>query len=365
MVPRRLRVPSLLLALSLASALAACTAVAPVAALAAEPAADAAAAPAGFTIYAFGGVEAAIPDGLDVANLGSMALASNSDASLVVSIVGPSSIADVPAGEDGWQAYFTPFAQAALSDLASTGQAASLVDGGAVTLRDGTRSYLIEVSFTASDGTPMRASQYYVPLGDGTFTMVQVASSAADVSAAEQALAIGGSVELQADEAVELGGTAVEAAGALLAQTVEAGGISFGLPDGFVASAGADEQGSESDAAGSVGLAWHSPDGSLVVGVLPRLIEDLSAIGSGSFDVIAEGVAQSLSGKLEARASIVGDTAVYVFTFFSEDEGYIGTLALVPLDDGSVTGLLALTPLASAAENDATLAAVFRSVRAL
>lgn len=374
LLPRRLQVSQMLLALPLACLLAAGATGLPAAAAASEAAVGAEASEAaavGATVYAFAGVEAAIPDNLDVANLGSMALASNGDASLVVSLIGPSSTSDAPVDEDGWQAYFTPFAQASLDEIASSGQPASLSDGGVVSLRDGALAYLLEVSFTASDGTPMRAAQYYVPLGDGTFTMAQVASDASDESASKQARAVAASVQLQTEDAVELSGPSGQAEGSLLSQTVEEGGVSFGLPDGFVASGRHDGQASGGvadagvSASGSGTPSWHSPDGTLVIGVLPRLIENLSAIGSDSFDVIAEGVAQSLSGKLEARASLESGTAVYVFTFSSDGEEFIGTLALVPLDDDSVTGLLALTPLSSAAENDAAVAAVFRSVRAL
>lgn len=307
----------------------------------------------GATAYALGGVQFSIPDGFEVVDLGSMALASNADGSVVVSVTPSGDEASVPASPDEWGAYFASFAQAAVSETAGT-----QLDEGLSTLADGTEAYVFRIGYGLEDGGQMTVAQCYVPLDDGTFTLVQVACTS-DEEAGAAAEGVLASVELATDAATQLGTASDQAGsteGAATGKAVEAGGITFDLPAGLVA----DESSTDGDPT------WYSEDGTLMLGVMPALIDGYSTVGKAALDLIADGIAQSLGGTIDSSSVIEHDgTAVnvYVFTFSSEGQEFVGALGMVALDDDTVTGVLALTPMLTAAVNDAAVASVFDSIR--
>lgn len=304
------------------------------------PAADA-------TDYALGGVQVSLPvEGFEIVTLSGVALASNEDASLVVTIVPVNADADLPVGDDELTAYFGDFAQATADELGVEVEA-----GNAYELLDGTASYVYLISYETEDGVSIVSGQCYVPTGARSFTMVQITFDANNDEVAELANHISATVALATPEAVQLDKTGdVE-----LTQAVEAGGIAFNLPADFIL-----DETSPSDEP-----TWFNEDGTVMLGVIPNLISEVSALGSDVLDLIAIGIAESLEGQIEGATVLDQNDAevyVYVFTFASGEEEFVGALGMAILADDTVTGILALAPMESASEADAVVTAVFDSI---
>lgn len=333
-------------------ALAGTCAAAPVLALAdtAAPADTAAAADASAsnesasTLYALYGVQIAIPDDFEVADLGVTAIALNADGSAAVSVT-PSSPSFDPVPDDPaqWDDYFGP-----VIEESATNMEADILGSETYTLTDGTEAYLAVLT-AEEDGQSTIVAQMYVPLEDGTFTQVQVAVPDDD-EYSEQGDAILESVGLATDEAQELASsdTSADAASGELTQ---AAGIEFTLPDGYVP----DETSTEDEPA------WSSADGSVYVALTPDVFDDYSTLGKESLDLAASLVIDGIGGTLE-NAVEYPDSYVYVFSGDTEGQEFIGLVCMVPLPDDSVTCMLVITPMENAAASDAEVTAMVESV---
>lgn len=314
----------------------------------------------GTATYSFGGVQFTVPEGFDVVDLGSMAMASNADGSVLVSVASADDGAAVPASADAWGAYFATAPQAAAGESDGT-----LLDEGLCTLADGTQAYVYRISYNTDDNSPALIVQCYVPVDGGAFTLVQVTCNSSN-EAGETADAVLESIVLATDAAIQLGsaddtdaqpasdgeGAAVIMAG----ETVEAGGVAFVMPVNCV----------DDDTVSADESTWYSEDRTLMLGIMPSLIDGYSAVGDDLLDLIAEGIAQDLGGSIESTSVSEHDGTtvnIYVFTFASEGREFVGALGMAVLSDDTVTGVIALTSLAAAADNAAAVASVFESIR--
>lgn len=296
-------------------------------------------------IYALGGVQFCVPSDYEVVDLGSMAIASNASASVVVTVI-PATVQDTIPDQDQWPDYFAPGSQAVLGS-----EDATATDLGVIELDDGTPAYACRLDLSQND-VKNALEQRYIPLSENEFTLVQVAFYTEDDDARHDGEAVLASIARATDAATKLGAVAAFPS----VGEVEVGGIAFDLPEGFIAdpTAPADEP------------SWYNEDNTLMLGVMPLLIDGLSDIGDEAFDLIAEGIAQGLGGVIEGSSVLdnkEADVRVYVFAFASEGQEFIGTLGMVPLPDDTVTGILALTPMASAESVNAAITSVFGSIR--
>ena len=309
--------------------------------------------------YACGGVQITVPEDFEVADLEYMLIATNADASIVISVSPSGSDDTVPADPAEWGAFFEPFAESSATEMNGTYE-----DGGIYTLADGTQAQVFAIGAAETDGTPIVLAQCYVPLADGTFTLVQVGCYADDEATVELADSISETIVLASDEAEagqadDVAETADDAAGddaaAADVQTVQAGGIELDLPAGYVA----DESSTETEPS------WLSADGNVMIGVTPNLLDEYSTVGEEGLDLLALIVAEGLGGELAGSTVLPNGVYAYTLTFSVEGQEGIAILGMVPLADDTVTSILAMTPLENAANSDAEVTAVFESVRVL
>ena len=309
--------------------------------------------------YACGGVQITVPEDFEVADLEYMLIATNADASIVISVSPSGSDDAVPADPAEWGAFFEPFAESSATEMGGTYE-----DGGIYTLADGTQAQVFAIGAAETDGTPIVLAQCYVPLADGTFTLVQVGCYADDEATVELADSISETIVLASDEAEagqadDAAETADDAAGDDVAaadvQTVQAGGIELDLPAGYVA----DESSTETEPS------WLSADGNVMIGVTPNLLDEYSTVGEEGLDLLALIVAEGLGGELAGSTVLPNGVYAYTLTFSVEGQEGIAILGMVPLADDTVTSILAMTPLENAANSDAEVTAVFESVRVL
>lgn len=309
--------------------------------------------------YACGGVQITVPEDFEVADLEYMLIATNADASIVISVSPSGSDDTVPADPAEWGAFFEPFAESSATEMGGTYE-----DGGIYTLADGTQAQVFAIGAAETDGTPIVLAQCYVPLADGTFTLVQVGCYADDEATVELADSISETIVLASDEAEAEAGQAADTADVAAAddaaaadvQTVQAGGIELDLPAGYVA----DESSTEDEPA------WHSADNTVMVGVLPGLISGYSSMDGDVFGMVATGIAENLGGTVESTVTFSNDGTdvdVYVFTFSSDGMEFVGALGMVALPDDTVTGMLALSPMSNVAGSDGDVTALFESIR--
>lgn len=309
--------------------------------------------------YACGGVQITVPEDFEVADLEYMLIATNADASIVISVSPSGSDDTVPADPAEWGAFFEPFAESSATEMGGTYE-----DGGIYTLADGTQAQVFAIGAAETDGTPIVLAQCYVPLADGTFTLVQVGCYADDEATVELADGISETIVLASDKAEagqddDAAETADDAAGddaaAADVQTVQAGGIELDLPAGYVA----DESSTETEPS------WLSADGNVMIGVTPNLLDEYSTVGEEGLDLLALIVAEGLGGELAGSTVLPNGVYAYTLTFSVEGQEGIAILGMVPLADDTVTSILAMTPLENAANSDAEVTAVFESVRVL
>ena len=296
------------------------------------------------------GVQITVPEDFDVVELGNMLLASNADGTIVATIV-PSGAEDaVPAAPEEWGAYFLPIVESTAEDMGG-----EYADGGVYTLADGTKSYVYSIAYE-QDGIQAILVQCFIPMADGSFVMVQIACDSSDAALVELADDISETIVLASDDTVpssDDASTAASAAGDI--QVVQAGGIEFDLPAGYVPDASSTE----------AEPAWTSADGTVYVSLMPGLLDEYSTVGDEALDLLATMVVSGLGGSAESSTVLSGDVDVhaYVFTFSMEGEAVAGILGMVVLPDDTVTGVLALTPMENAPENDAEVTALFESIR--
>ena len=308
--------------------------------------------------YACGGVQITVPEDFEVADLEYMLIATNADASIVISVSPSGSDDTVPADPAEWGAFFEPFAESSATEMGGTYE-----DGGIYTLADGTQAQVFAIGATETDGTPIVLAQCYVPLADGTFTLVQVGCYADDEATVELADSISETIVLASDEAEAEAGQAADTADVAAAddaaatdvQTVQAGGIELDLPAGYVA----DESSTETEPS------WLSADGNVMIGVTPNLLDEYSTVGEEGLDLLALIVAEGLGGELAGSTVLPNGVYAYTLTFSVEGQEGIAILGMVPLADDTVKSILAMTPLENAANSDAEDTAVFESVRVL
>ena len=308
--------------------------------------------------YACGGVQITVPEDFEVADLEYMLIATNADASIVISVSPSGSDDTVPADPAEWGAFFEPFAESSATEMGGTYE-----DGGIYTLADGTQAQVFAIGAAETDGTPIVLAQCYVPLADGTFTLVQVGCYADDEATVELADSISETIVLASDEAEAEAGQAADTAddavgddaAAADVQTVQAGGIELDLPAGYVA----DESSTETEPS------WLSADGNVMIGVTPNLLDEYSTVGEEGLDLLALIVAEGLGGELAGSTVLPNGVYAYTLTFSVEGQEGIAILGMVPLADDTVTSILAMTPLENAANSDAEVTAVFESVRVL
>ncbi len=287
-----------------------------------------------------------------------MLIATNADASIVISVSPSGSDDTVPADPAEWGAFFEPFAESSATEMGGTYE-----DGGIYTLADGTQAQVFAIGAAETDGTPIVLAQCYVPLADGTFTLVQVGCYADDEATVELADSISETIVLASDEAEAEAGQAADTAddavgddaAAADVQTVQAGGIELDLPAGYVA----DESSTETEPS------WLSADGNVMIGVTPNLLDEYSTVGEEGLDLLALIVAEGLGGELAGSTVLPNGVYAYTLTFSVEGQEGIAILGMVPLADDTVTSILAMTPLENAANSDAEVTAVFESVRVL
>ncbi len=308
--------------------------------------------------YACGGVQITVPEDFEVADLEYMLIATNADASIVISVSPSGSDDTVPADPAEWGAFFEPFAESSATEMGGTYE-----DGGIYTLADGTQAQVFAIGAAETDGTPIVLAQCYVPLADGTFTLVQVGCYADDEATVELADSISETIVLASDEAEAEAGQAADTAddavgddaAAADVQTVQAGGIELDLPAGYVA----DESSTETEPS------WLSADGNVMIGVTPNLLDEYSTVGEEGLDLLALIVAEGLGGELAGSTVLPNGVYAYTLTFSVEGQEGIAILGMVPPADDTVTSILAMTPLENAANSDAEVTAVFESVRVL
>jgi len=275
------------------------------------------------TTYAFAGLQCAVPGDYLTKVEDGIAIMVNPQNTLSVMLVALDPAEPVPADPEEWGAYFAQYAEAA-----ATSSDSQIVDGWPGTLEDGGQGYVYQMSSLVGE-VPVMSLQMYVPMADGSFVTFQL-SMVQDEALLDEAELIADSLALATPDAVELSERA-----ASLPQVGAAGGIEIGLPADFALdpASGADEPN------------WYSADGRFMVGIIPALVEELSAIGVESLDLIASGIAEGLTGTLEeSRVIQNGDTVVYLylFSFMDGASSYHGALGLVPLANDTVTGVLAL-----------------------
>lgn len=299
-------------------------------------------------VYSFGGVQVAVPDGFHIVDLGFAMLAGSADGSVVVSIAPSDADASVPEDSSQWETYFS-------AGTASVGMEVPSFEGEVLDLSDGTQAYAVSLA-AEQGGSQISISCIFVPLDDGTYTLVQVAWDAQDGDADAMARSIAASVVRATGDARSLDPSAQGISTPADSQTVESGGIAFTLPSDYAA-----DEGSSTD-----DPTWHSADNTVMVGILPNLIAGYTGLGKNVFDMIAVGIAKDLGGTVGGNATLSNDGTdvdAYVFTFSSEGVGFVGVLGMVVLPDDTVTGVLALSPMDGAAGNDRDVAALFDSIR--
>lgn len=300
------------------------------------------------TAYSFGGIQFTVPDDFETIALGSTALASNADGSIMLSV----SIADmgepVPDDSAEWGAYFQPFAEETAEN-----SSAELGDLGLYQLVDGTVGYVYAI-MGDQGGIPVILTQVYVPFEDGTFALVQVACEMSDDDLLNLADDISATIMLATDEAQPL--DQEEVAEPTDVQQVEAAGIAFDLPAGYTA----DPDSTEEEPL------WASPDQTVMVSVIPELATGYSTMGDSMLALAEYAIVEGLDGTVESQTVLSNDGTdvdVYVFSYEQEGMDLMGILGMVVLPDDSVTGMIAMTPLAFAADNDAEVTAIFESIR--
>ena len=297
--------------------------------------------------YALGGLQCTLPGDYLVEVEGGVMYAQNADDTLVVAMLASGADAAVPQDPAVWGEFFGQYAQAAAAE-----SDAEIAQSWPTQLKDGAEAYAYQLEYT-SDGVPVVALQTYVPMADGSFGLFQIAMAQGQ-ALADEAAAISQSVVRTTPEARVL---AVD--GIVLTRAYEVGGLRIAMPASLLLD----------EASAAQEPNWYSVDGSFMVGVIPALVEELSTIGTESLDLIAEGIVAGLDGTLES-AQVVGRVGgiVYLYTFAFSDDGaqYAGVLALVPLADNTVTGVLALAPSASdMGDVGRSVAAIFNSIEIL
>lgn len=337
------------------------------------------------------GVHVTVPADLELTELDGVTVARNGSESLVVSMSLSTMDDKAAADEAHMAADFTSIAQTVANELEAT-----LADFGATTLTGGTNAYLYELEYT-QNGVARTAGLCFVPTDGTSFALVQIAVDGADQDMLTQAREVADSIvyagaetagtetagaSATADvtsEIAEPGATDIstvlttEVASVISAEesahtahsgaatdsatnAIAVGGITFELPTDFTScdSTSADE------------YSWVSSDGSVTVGVIPALIEDVSGIGTSAIGLVAEGIIEGVGGTTASHTVLTNentDVEVYVFTFTSSSVDFAGVLGIVVLPDNSVTALLSLTPAAAAAQHDPMITEILQSVR--
>ena len=342
------------------------------------------------------GVHVTVPADLELTELDGVTVARNGSESLVVSMSLSTMDDEAAADEAHMTADFTSIAQTVVNELDAT-----LADFGATTLTGGANAYLYELEYTQND-VARTAGLCFVPTDGASFALVQIAVDGADQDMLTKARAVADSIEFVAAETAGAETASTEAAAASAAADVTSevaepgatdisavlttevasvisaeesahtahsgaatdsatnaiavGGITFELPTDFTScdSTSADE------------YSWVSSDGSVTVGVIPALIEDVSGIGTSAIGLVAEGIIEGVGGTTASHTVLTNentDVEVYVFTFTSSSVDFAGVLGIVVLPDNSVTALLSLTPAAAAAQHDPMITEILQSVR--
>lgn len=292
------------------------------------------------TTYVCGGLQCDVPGDYAVAVEAQAMRANNPEGTVMVEmrLAG----ADLVVSQDPaeWPASFANTAARTLEEYKAAGAVdAVLVDEWAAELGDGTQVYAMLFRVVLDDGAA-NVTQVYVPMANGSVGLFGVAAlDGADAQA--EADAIAASLALAPVEV----------------EVVEAGGILLELPAGLILDG--ESASGERD--------WYSADGSFMVGVIPMLVEELSVIGVESLDLIATGIAEGLDGVLHSAEVVeTGGATVYQYTFAFQDGGvqFAGALALVPLADDTVTGVLALAPVGDGFDAAGEkVGAIFGSIR--
>lgn len=343
------------------------------------------------------GVRVTVPADLELAELGGVVVARDGAECLVVS-VSLSTMTGDAADEARMKANFASIAQTVAGELG-----AALADFGATALTGGTDAYLYELEYT-QDGAARTAGLCFVPTGGTSFALVQIAVDGSDQDMLAKARAVADSIEFVGAEAAGATSSAADSADAASTApaapmdevasvisaeesahathadaaasaasteatgttgtteatgaktTVTVGGITFELPADFTncSSSSSDE------------CSWVSPDGSVTIGAIPSLIEDVSGIGTSAIGLVAEGIIEGVGGTTASHTVLTNgntDVEVYVFTFTSSSVDFAGVLGIVVLPDNSVTALLSLTPAAAAAQHDPMITEILQSVR--
>lgn len=310
----------------------------------APAASDAPAVEEGMTV--FGGVQFKLPEGYEAMPLSGMMLAVNADSSVVVTVIATNTPLEGIAGADADpMAVFGELATeaAATSDAEVVGQEA-------VQLADGTDAYAFELQ-AESDGVAVELQQVYVPLEDGSFVLVQLSyEGGASQATLDEVASVVDSLAL-----APAGAAAVAPAGSGTYTEHQAAGIAFDVDDSLVY----DETSPENEPT------WMDADGTLMFGVIPNLVDDASVLTMAGYDLLYGQIAESLGGEAWESSQVEADGVAMQlggFAFEDVDGLYVGVLGLVAVEDGTLTGVMAMLPADQLDAYGDMLDAMFESV---
>ena len=283
-------------------------------------------------LYAFGGLQLELDDSFEIEISDGLMLAISEELGVVVNITPTDSAGMVPEDQAEWEAFFTQFVDLVAEQINGTVGATYLGE-----MNTGFYGYSCEVIFEQS-GTEIASVQAYVPLGDGSFTMFQIAWENGNEEAYNNAGVIASTLHYATDEAIQLG--------AQLGQEVTAAGITLCLPDELIydETSLADEP------------TYFTDDGSFMLSVTPAFVEDLSGLAAelelesteDVLDLMGMSIADGLEGTLADSVVLENQTTnvyTYIFSFADGGTDFVGVIGMVPLADDTVTGVLALLTL--------------------
>ena len=110
---------------------------------------------------------------------------------------------------------------------------------------------------------------------------------------------------------------------------------------------------------------WISADGNLMFGVMPNLVDDASVLTMADYDLLYSQIAESLGGEAWESSQVEADGVAMQlggFAFEDIDGLYVGVLGLVAVEDGTLTGVMAMLPADQLDAYGDMLDAMFESV---
>ena len=310
------------------------------------------------TVLAAGGIQVTVPGSWSSIALGdTLKVAVSEDDSTSASIV----VLDAETlSESGYpaddatkqQAFFDESAEETADAMGGT--VAATITGD---LDEGVTAYMYIIDGSADEENPLIVAQAYIPMADGTMTMLNVTADLTTEGVSDTLTDVLGSISI-ADTTTEAEAADTAASEVELGQTVEAGGLVIGVPSDM-------EIDEDLTADGDGELDLTSSDGMLFLSIIPDIFagEDLTA--DEDLEEIVNIIAAALGGEAMDFTMLNNNgvsTKLYAFVLEADDVKLLGSLGFTEVADGTTTCVMGVCLNDGTTDHGAVLDAIYASI---